>query len=672
MKNRIVIPIVSALILSSGQYAAAQSSPTSFYGVNTRCYDFRQETDTPAPAGYSPIYISHYGRHGSRTGIGTADKYRTVISALRRADSLRILTAAGDSLFNEALQVYDVYDGMDGSLTRRGEAEEHMLAERLYRRYPDVFRKGSRYVRVESSIVPRSIVSGECFVQTLTSLQGDLKFSFDTGDKFFAYINNGSSKEQKAAVAAYRDSLNAAVISDGSEFLRRNFKDSAKAAALIGNPDSFQRLVWELAREGDASGLTVDMFRHLSEDVCRKWWADKVREIYMNHGNSLEYGDDRMKRTEPLVSVILRQARQAVSCGNVAADLKFGHDFPLVAMAGYFGLDGVGGRYGWKDLPEAWAEPDNVPFASNMQMVLYRNRKGNVLVKFVYNGRERKIRDLEPVSGPYYDWEEVYAHFLPEGDERTFALADWGWRKLADGAEVGYAQLDLFGSKQSISVLRYPMSDIRTFIANDSAAQSDSTSALARRYGADAAINASYFNVKTLYPTTYVKDDGRQEGWTRTPELKRVDGMVAVRKGREVRILPSDTLSYESVSRAYREAVASGPILLKDGAEARLSWPGNSFYTGRHPRTFIGTTADGMVYLVVIDGRFKGQGIGTTIHETAEIARMFGLCDALNLDGGGSSVLWTGEYGTISNPYDNHRFDHYGQRVVPNIIYIRK
>ena len=85
----------------------------------------------------------------------------------------------------------------------------------------------------------------------------------------------------------------------------------------------------------------------------------------------------------------------------------------------------------------------------------------------------------------------------------------------------------------------------------------------------------------------------------------------------------------------------------------------------------IGTTADGWTYLIVIDGRFPGQGIGTTIHETAEICRMFGLCDALNLDGGGSSVLWTKEFGTISHPYDNKRFDHSGQRVVPNVVYIR-
>lgn len=257
-------------------------------------------------------------------------------------------------------------------------------------------------------------------------------------------------------------------------------------------------------------------------------------------------------------------------------------------------------------------------------------------------------------------------------DEKVFAGADWNWRDLGKGAQVGYAQLPLFGTVQSISVIRYPMRRVRTFIANDSAAASDSTEAIALRYGAIAAINASYFNMKTLYPTTYVRDDGKQEGWTTPRELFRVDGLMTVRGKRRLEIFPCDTLSYAAAVKGCREAIAAGPVLLQDGREARESWPvKDKFYDKRHPRTLVGTTADGWAYLIVIDGRFKGQGVGTTIHETAEIARMFGLKEALNLDGGGSSVLWTRRYGVISNPYDNKRFDPYGQRVVPNIIYIK-
>lgn len=39
-----------------------------------------------------------------------------------------------------------------------------------------------------------------------------------------------------------------------------------------------------------------------------------------------------------------------------------------------------------------------------------------------------------------------------------------------------------------------------------------------------------------------------------------------------------------------------------------------------------------------------------------------------NLDGGGSSALWTSTTGVISHPRDNRRFDHEGERTVPNLI----
>ena len=664
--NRFLLIIAAATVLSLS--ARAQNYG---WGVNTHCYEFHPETDTPAPAGYKPVYLSHYGRHGSRTGMNVKDHYERLLGTLEKAMSKKLLTPAGDSLMTEVRQVIAVHDGMEGRLTRVGEAEEHELGSRIYKRYKPVFSDGCKKVRVELSVVPRAILSGTCFVQTLTSLQPDLNFSFDSGEKFFAYLNNSSSRPVKHAVNAKRDSLNALFISDGAEFCRRIFKDPAKGAALIGDPDEFQYLVWECAREGKASGVEADMFRHLPKEVVRKWWADELRNIYMRHGNSLDYGDERMTLTFPLVTVMMTQAREALATGAVAADLKFGHDFPLLATAGWFGLDGVGDRLSWDDLPDAWADPMNIPFAANMQMAFYRNKEGDVLVKFVYNGRERSVRDLTPVSGPYYRWEEVYRHFMPECDARTFAVADWNWRPLQGGAEVGYAQLPLFNSVQSISVLRYPMSKVRTYIANDSAHASDSTSALAQRYGGFAAINASYFNMKTLYPTTFTRDDGKQEGWTTPNELFRVDGAVAIKNGRDVKIFKSDTLSYAAKTKGYKEVLAAGPVLLLDGEDARVSWPGTKFYFGRHPRTVIGTTADGWGYLIVIDGRFPEQGIGTTIPETLQICKWFGLRDALNLDGGGSSVLWTREYGTISHPYDNQRFDHYGQRVVPNIIYLK-
>ena len=112
--------------------------------------------------------------------------------------------------------------------------------------------------------------------------------------------------------------------------------------------------------------------------------------------------------------------------------------------------------------------------------------------------------------------------------------------------------------------------------------------------------------------------------------------------------------------------------MLIDGGTVVEYTSGSSFYTRRHPRTLIGKRADGTVVMAVIDGRFKGQGDGATIAETAYIARQLGLTEALNLDGGGSSTLWTAQEGVLNHPYDNRRFDHEGERGVPNCIVVRR
>jgi len=39
-------------------------------GNNLNSYEFFPIVDTPAPKGYKPVYISHYGRHGSRSNWG--------------------------------------------------------------------------------------------------------------------------------------------------------------------------------------------------------------------------------------------------------------------------------------------------------------------------------------------------------------------------------------------------------------------------------------------------------------------------------------------------------------------------------------------------------------------------------------------------------------------------
>lgn len=397
---------IIAIILSAGNPVKMLREDPDRAGVNTHAYEFRDLKETPAPKGYRPFYLSHYGRHGSRSDWHP-EHYTYVIGILERADSAGILNSNGDSLLNEARKVLEVHDGMNGHLTRLGEAEHREIARRIYSRYPSIFRKGPGNIRVESSTVPRCLVSMACFTGELTRLQPDLNFTIDSGDKQFAYISNDCSKEHKKASKKLLDSLIAATSSDTVKIFSTLFTDAEAARKIAGGPDKFQKYIWYTARVGRASGIEENIYRYLPEDVILRWWDYFNRELYIRHGNSVEFGDERMQLTIPLVQDIIEKADDAISGGTISADLKFGHDYPLLALVGYLGLDGVGDRISFNDIPEKWNDPMNIPFASNLLIVFYRNNSGDILAKFIYNDRERTMRDLTPLSGPYYRWEDI-------------------------------------------------------------------------------------------------------------------------------------------------------------------------------------------------------------------------------------------------------------------------
>lgn len=95
-------------------------------------------------------------------------------------------------------------------------------------------------------------------------------------------------------------------------------------------------------------------------------------------------------------------------------------------------------------------------------------------------------------------------------------------------------------------------------------------------------------------------------------------------QGRPVALTPS---TY-GVNGRYR-LVAGGTIVAP---------PGTGSMFDRNPRTIMGRTADGRISLITIDGRMTSS-VGTTIDETAAVAKSLGLVDAVNLDGGGSTTL---------------------------------
>ncbi|MFG3662029.1 phosphodiester glycosidase family protein [Streptomyces sp. NPDC047706] len=104
--------------------------------------------------------------------------------------------------------------------------------------------------------------------------------------------------------------------------------------------------------------------------------------------------------------------------------------------------------------------------------------------------------------------------------------------------------------------------------------------------------------------------------WTRSQLVDEKGERVALHSG------------LTGVNGRYR-LTADGRIVVPDGT--------GSFFD-RNPRTVGGTTKDGRIVFVTIDGRMTSS-VGTTMDETAAVAHALGLHDAVNLDGGGSTAM---------------------------------
>jgi len=268
---------------------------------------------------------------------------------------------------------------------------------------------------------------------------------------------------------------------------------------------------------------------------------------------------------------------------------------------------------------------------------------------------------------------------LAQGSEALAILknTDWGWTPVGDSkVETGGASVEVFGSAQTISLARFPMREHTVSVVESDGPKAAITSRLGVDNKAVAAINGSYFDVELLTPVTYVKDEGRVL-CDRTTDGARSNGMFRIRgrKGRRVDILQVDSLTTQRAARGWREAIVCGPVLIDEGKVVKYEDDGTryykKFYSRRHPRTLLGYTESGWLYFIVVDGRFPGQAEGMSIDELEVLCEALGLYEAINLDGGGSSTLWSRDEGVLNHPYDNKVFDHDGERIVPNVIIVK-
>ena len=83
----------------------------------------------------------------------------------------------------------------------------------------------------------------------------------------------------------------------------------------------------------------------------------------------------------------------------------------LLPLVGYLKIDGMENWSAFDQVNSVWNSSVSICMGSNLQMIFYRNKSGDVLVKLMYNEKETTIPALKTFSGPYYKWSDLRQYF---------------------------------------------------------------------------------------------------------------------------------------------------------------------------------------------------------------------------------------------------------------------
>ena len=140
------------------------------------------------------------------------------------------------------------------------------------------------------------------------------------------------------------------------------------------------------------------------------------------------------------------------------------------------------------------------------------------------------------------------------------------------------------------------------------------------------------------------------------------DDFVAALRSGDVVHFNSRVLTPEGVAIQPTAVVSGNPKNVGGGVNLNSeSERGDA--SSKHPRTMIGVSKDGnKIIMMVVDGR-TGNSVGITTGMGADIMIYAGAHEAVNLDGGGSSTLYTSSLGVRNHCSDG------SERAVGNAIF---
>ena len=368
---------------------------------------------TPAPDGYEPFYVTHYGRHGARYMTGD-EHYEYTIAKMDTARSLGLLTPYGEDVLRRLNIAAEDARQRAGDLTPLGGRQHRAIAHRLYTNYPSLMSQPIS-VKANSSTVRRCMLSMANFCQELLTMNPKLDITMDASEHDMYYIIPNDSiylpeSETDAALYEKLDSFRHQMLNGRHQF-EMLFTDTEQAGQFIDHYQ-FTDGLWNIAADMDCLPELGLSFKDLFTD-------DEYIDGFRAYNASWCLWEGLMPGAQhsyyaiyPLLKNVLDEADQMLASGKSGVRLRFGHDSVVLPFAFILGVkEAIGGTDDMDDLHNHFALFRLIPMAGNIQLIFFRKQDSDdILVKFLMNENETSI-PIATDCYPFYHWKDVSAYY---------------------------------------------------------------------------------------------------------------------------------------------------------------------------------------------------------------------------------------------------------------------
>lgn len=151
-----------------------------------------------------------------------------------------------------------------------------------------------------------------------------------------------------------------------------------------------------------------DLFE--KEELFGIWQSVNYR-MYICNANAPVNQRAAPKSAKSLLKNIIESADRAIREGTPCATLRFGHDTNLIRLLALMQVEGCSNQETDPDRYYlAWQDFRVSPMGANLQLIFFKNKQGEVIVKLLHNENEVKLPIDSPIA-PYYKWETVKAFY---------------------------------------------------------------------------------------------------------------------------------------------------------------------------------------------------------------------------------------------------------------------